>query len=194
MKKVVSILFMFCCLMVTLPSQAQVKFGVKGGLNITKLDFKESVFDSDNKTGWFLGPMVDFRLPIVGLGIDAAALYSQNDLTVSNAQGEEATLHQKTLECPINIKYNFGLGNTLGFYLAAGPQFGFNIGDKDFGEFVNNFKLKESEVTFNIGGGVRLVNHLQIGVGYNFSISEVNKDDKYEVNKNTWQFTAAFLF
>lgn len=193
MKKIVSILFMFCCLMVTLPSQAQVRFGVKGGLNITKLDFKESTFDSGNKTGWFLGPMVDFKLPVIGLGIDAAALYSQNDLAVSTSKGE-ATLEQKTLECPINIKYNFGLGNSLGFYLAAGPQFGFNIGDKDFGEFVDDFKLKDSEVTFNIGGGVRLIDHLQVGVGYNFSISEVNKDNKYEVNKNTWQVTAAFLF
>ena len=51
MKKIFGILIAAFGLWMAMSSQAQVKFGVKGGLNITKLKFKESAFSSENKTG-----------------------------------------------------------------------------------------------------------------------------------------------
>ena len=110
MKKIFGILIAAFGLWMAMPSQAQVKFGVKGGLNITKLKFKESAFSSENKTGWFIGPMVEFKVPIVGLAMDAAALYTQNDLNAG-----KATVTQKTLECPINVKYEFVVDNPWRF-------------------------------------------------------------------------------
>ena len=189
MKKIFGILIAAFGLWMAMPSQAQVKFGVKGGLNITKLKFKESAFSSENKTGWFIGPMVEFKVPIVGLAMDAAALYTQNDLNAG-----KATVTQKTLECPINVKYEFGLGDNAGFYLAAGPQFGFNIGAKNIKEFKDDFRLKDHELSFNLGGGVRLLRHIQAGVTYNFSIDEITKGSTYETKKNTWQVSVAYLF
>ena len=60
MKKIVSTLVVVLCLFMAVPSQAQIKFGLKGGLDISKLDTKVS----DNTTGFFVGPMVDVTLPI----------------------------------------------------------------------------------------------------------------------------------
>jgi hypothetical protein len=37
-------------MLMAIPTQAQVRFGVKGGLDITKLNFSEESFKSDNKT------------------------------------------------------------------------------------------------------------------------------------------------
>ena len=67
----------------TSSAQAQVKFGLKGGLNVTNMSLNSEVFDADNQTGFFIGPTVKFTLPIVGLGIDASALYDQRDAKIT---------------------------------------------------------------------------------------------------------------
>lgn len=73
-----------------------------------------------------MGPMAEFTLPIIGIGADVAALYSQTDLGVDG----EKTMKLKTFAVPVNLKWSFGLGSMLGAYIAAGPQFDFNIGNK----------------------------------------------------------------
>ena len=85
MKKIISVLMVAVCLMMAAPAQAQLHFGVKGGLNISKLSFSNHDLKGDNKTGFFVGPMAEFTLPIIGIGADVAALYSQTDLA---ARGE----------------------------------------------------------------------------------------------------------
>lgn len=127
MKKIISVLMVAVCLMMAAPAQAQLHFGVKGGLNLSKVSFSKSDLKGDNKTGWFIGPMAEFTLPIIGIGADVAALYSQTELA---AKGYSTDAKLKTIEIPVNLKWSFGLGSMLGAYIAAGPQFGFNIGNK----------------------------------------------------------------
>ena len=119
MKKVLSTLLLVVCCWLAIPAQAQVHFGLKGGLDVSKLSCSNDLFKGENRTGFFIGPMMEFTLPIVGIGIDAAALYSQSGLKLEE-NSESETL--KTIEIPINLKWTFGLGSTLGVYLAAGPQ------------------------------------------------------------------------
>ena len=92
------------------------QFGVKGGLNFSKLDFDANSLNeiSDNSTGFFIGPMAEVTLPILGLGVDGALMYSQ--------RGKDDT-KQLGVEIPVNLKYTIGLGSMLGVYLAAGPDF-----------------------------------------------------------------------
>ena len=63
-------------LMMAAPAQAHlIKFGVKGGLNMSKIDWKGGVEgNKDNTTGFFIGPMAEVTLPIIGLGIDGALM------------------------------------------------------------------------------------------------------------------------
>ena len=53
MKKILSILMVIACLGIAIPAQAQLKFGLKGGLNITSLSFSGDMFKGDNRTGFF---------------------------------------------------------------------------------------------------------------------------------------------
>ncbi len=64
-------------------ANAQIKFGLKGGLDVTNMSLSNDVFDASNKTGFFVGPMVKVTIPIVGLSFDAAALYDQKEAKVS---------------------------------------------------------------------------------------------------------------
>ena len=98
MKKILSVLVVAVALMMAAPVQAQlIKFGVKGGLNMSKLDFKADNLKefNDNSTGFFIGPMAEFTLPIIGLGIDGALMYSQR------GKGE---LKKQGVEIPVNLK------------------------------------------------------------------------------------------
>ena len=64
MKKLFVILLGVFALGAATPAQAQVKFGVKGGLNVTNMTFTKDIFDASNKTGFFIGPMVKVSLPL----------------------------------------------------------------------------------------------------------------------------------
>lgn len=198
MKKIVSTLMVAVCLCMAIPAQAQFQFGLKGGLNISTLSFSNDMFKGDNRTGFFIGPMAEFTIPVIGLGLDVAALYNQAGGEVSNwIESVNQTQTLKTIEVPVNLKWTLGLGSTLGIYFAAGPQFGFNVGR---GHFAEAFDMKKSYTTFNVGAGVKLIQHLQIGLNYNFSINKMAKAyiDDYEgsidMKKNTWQVSLAYLF
>ena len=191
MKKIVSTLVVILCLFMAVPSQAQIKFGLKGGLDISKLDTKVS----GNTTGFFVGPMLDVTLPIIGLGIDVAALYSQSGIDVNNKSSEKL----KSVEIPVNLKWTLGLGSTFGVFIAAGPQFGFSINDgwKQLMEESN-----KSFVSVNVGAGLKLLRHLQVGVNYNIGASKLGDMivDSSEgkllsgIRKNSWQVSLAYMF
>ena len=66
MKKIISVFMVAVCLMMAAPVQAQLHFGVKGGLNLSKASFSKDALKGDNQTGWFIGPMAEFTLPIIG--------------------------------------------------------------------------------------------------------------------------------
>ena len=193
-------------------AQAQVKFGLKGGLNVTNMSLNSEVFDADNQTGFFIGPTVKFTLPIVGLGIDASALYDQRDAKVK-VEGDGASVESKiknqSINIPINLRYGVGLGSTASLFLFAGPQFGFNVGDKNQSLYKDaaQWRLKSSTFSVNVGLGAMLLSHLQISANYNIAcgktgettVSEALGTTAQEVfskrgRANAWQIGLAYYF
>ncbi len=200
MRKFFTLVVLVAATLVAIPAQAQFKFGLKGGLNITDMSFSSDVLESSNRAGFFIGPTVKFTLPIVGLGVDASALYDQREAKV---KGTDNKLKQQAINIPINLRYDIGLGSLAAVYLAAGPQFGFNIGDKHqtLIEDVSDWKLNTSNFSVNVGAGVMLLGHLQVGANYNIVCGKTGEvtvfDGVREVvrgRSNTWQISAAYYF
>ena len=194
-------------------AQAQVKFGLKGGLNVTNMSLNSEVFDADNQTGFFIGPTVKFTLPIVGLGIDASALYDQRDAKVKVEEGDGASVESKiknqSINIPINLRYGVGLGSTASLFLFAGPQFGFNVGDKNQSLYkdVAQWRLKSSTFSVNVGLGAMLLSHLQISANYNIACGKTGETTMSDVagetvqqmfkkrgRANAWQIGLAYYF
>ena len=69
MKNYLSIFVIALTILVSVPSQAQVEFGLKAGANVSKLSFSKDVFNVENRSGFFVGPMIEFTVPIVGLAL-----------------------------------------------------------------------------------------------------------------------------
>lgn len=183
-----------------LTANAQVKFGLRGGLNLTNLslsgDFSDNL-NKENQAGFYIGPTVKFTLPIVGLGIDASALYNQK-----NSKIEDETIKESEIAIPINLRYGFGLGQTASLFFKAGPQFAFPVGDKNFTiRDVADYELKSSNFSINVGAGVMLLNHLEISANYNIACGKTGEasvssiiNDSFNGKTNCWQIGAAYYF
>lgn len=188
-------------------ASAQIKFGLKGGVNVTDMSLNSSVFDASNRTGFFVGPTIKVQLPLVGLGIDASALYDQREakIKVGNTTTKE-TLRSQAINVPINLRYGWGLSSMANIFLFAGPQFGFNVGDKDQKITESStWSVKNSNFSLNFGAGVTLLSHLQLTANYNVvcgktSDATITEGLEQLPNKevrsraNAWQIALAYYF
>lgn len=188
-------------------ASAQIKFGLKGGVNVTDMSLSSNVFDASNRTGFFVGPTIKVQLPLVGLGIDASALYDQREakIKVGNTTTKE-TLRSQAINVPINLRYGWGLSSLANIFLFAGPQFGFNVGDKDQKITESStWSVKNSNFSLNFGAGVTLLSHLQLTANYNVvcgktSDATITEGIEQLTNKevrsraNAWQIALAYYF
>lgn len=209
MKKIFMLLAMIVTMTAANNASAQIKFGLKGGVNVTDMSLNSSVFDASNRTGFFVGPTIKVQLPLVGLGIDASALYDQREakIKVGNTTTKE-TLRSQAINVPINLRYGWGLSSMANIFLFAGPQFGFNVGDKDQKITESStWSVKNSNFSLNFGAGVTLLSHLQLTANYNVvcgktsdaTITEgleqlTNKNKEVRSRANAWQIALAYYF
>lgn len=205
MRKIYSLVIIALMAIISVPASAQVKFGVKGGLDVTSLHLNESTFDKSNRTGFYIGPTM--KLSILGLGFDVSALYDQRQAKISaDGEGENAgaNLTQKQIAIPINARYTVGLGSTANIFFFAGPQFGFNVGgDKKITDS-DTWKWKDSNFSVNVGLGVTVLKHLQLNANYNIACGKTgdatftNATGKAIKNirgrYNAWQVGLAYYF
>lgn len=218
MKRIITLVVLAVAMAASVQAQG-IKFGVKGGLDIQNMKFDESVFNTDNKLGWFVGPTLQISLPIGGLGVDIAGLYDQKTTEINGK-----SIKQKYILVPVNARLKFGLGSTAGIYVAAGPQFAFNVGDdlitwenvwqeNDVEQKVNNtFQLKKSAFSINLGAGAYLSKHFEIGFAYNIALGSTadaslkaawkaatdaafhSDEAKDDTKPKSWQISATYYF
>lgn len=199
----ISVLLFFASMMMAMPSQAQlVKFGVKGGLNLTKMDMDNGL-DTKNRTGFFIGPTMIIDLPLTGLDIDASALYDYraSKLEVYDENNATETLKQQQIAIPVNVRYGFGIGDVARVFAFAGPQFGFVIDKEQSIKQVADWKLKTSNFSVNVGVGAMVLKHLQATVNYNIACGKTGeitvRDTGHAISKgksNSWQLGLAYIF
>ena len=191
----------------------QVKFGVKGGLDLTEMKLKNAgdMFKAENKVGWFIGPTLKLSMP-GGLGFDIAALYNQreSDLNVSDSNTAESLdkLKTKQIIVPLNVRYTIGLSDALNIFGYAGPQVAFRIGDEvqklaDLEDKVREWRLKNSNFSVNVGAGIT-INHVQLSANYNVGVGKTGDvtwreatqaaSEGFKGNYNSWQISLAYFF
>ena len=216
MKKFFGILLTIA-LFSAVPAAAQFNFGIKAGVNIaekpTNLNELKSTVKGD--AGWYVGPMAKVNIPVLGLGLEANLLYSQ---TTSEVGGE--TIKKKCIDLPVYLRYEFSLPVVNKFlepFLAVGPQWSWNIGDKNFlidlGNDVMNgnintsrYTLRDSNLSLNLGLGAIFFDHIQVHANYNLALgSTSNYSNEWDAatnlysnvvksRTNVWQVSVAYIF
>lgn len=208
MKKILTLALLAIGLLVAAPADAQVKFGVKGGLNVTDMHLSSEVFDKSNQAGWYIGPTVKLSLPVTGLGVDIAALYDYRSAKVTDPSNEDIKIKQQSINVPVNLRYGIGLGSLASIIFHAGPQIGFNVGDKNFKwTDTSNYALKKSNFSVNVGLGVSVAKHFEITGNYNIACGKTadatvlktvqnvaGTSVKSKSRNSSWQVGLAYYF
>lgn len=178
---------------------AQFRFGVKGGVNISKVKFNRDAFKPDNVTGFHVGPALEAMFG--SLGLDLALLYSQIGF-----DSEDETVKNSYLEVPLNLKFKMGLPLVKPF-AAAGPYVGFRVaGDKIWhvkdhvDGVVKQFKAQSFGAGLNFTAGAEVLKFLQVGLTYSLGLTDDYKTldmgdvDGYKGKPHTWKVSAVVFF
>ncbi len=189
-----------------------LRFGPKVGVEVNSMRLNSEIFDSDNRAGFTGGLMLEANVPVIGLSFDLSVMYvhrvNYNSIKVIDYGPNEKDLvtnenykKRDYIELPLNIKYRFSLpvvGNIVSPYVFTGPSIAFLTSSKAISEAYEN---KSFDVSWNVGAGVQLFSHLQIGASYGFGITKTVKNIGLTNNavdvtgrSNYWTVTAAWLF
>ncbi len=196
MKRIIA--FLVAAVATATMTHAQFHFGVEAGASINKMSFSKDVYKSENCSGFFAGPKLKGTLPLIGLGVDAALLYVHNKATIDDIDKK----HMSYIRVPVNIRWEIG-PDVLGIYAATGPQWDW---------FIGNSKLYTSDglrttfehniISWNIGAGLRLFKHLELGASYSIPLSKAGKisdyydqvSDNIEIKNKEWQIRLNYFF
>lgn len=177
MKKTLLALFLLTGLFFFTPLAAQIHFGIRGGLNLANNDITavsiNSAMSQDSYTGFFFGPMFEATLPLIGLAVDLSALYSQSGMKLSDSEN----MREQYFSIPLSLKYCLGLGDMIAVFVAAGPQLDFNVGTTERyiqsgSDPVQEYIMNKSVYSFNVGVGMKLINHIQVAVDFNLPLGD----------------------
>ena len=211
MKKI-SVILLILSLFIAVPATAQFNWGIKAGLNLPEAPTNiRGIIDGN--TGWYAGPMVKFTFPILGIGIEADALYSESGVAIDGD-----TYKKSSIEIPLYLRYDLKVPAISKFmipFIAVGPQWGYTFGKKEFGQKLQDtknlsdvnkyFKYDDSLFSLNLGLGLILFNHLQIHANYNIALGQnyeyefenlnlLNGLETIKSKNNMWQISLAYIF
>lgn len=180
------------------PIKSQFRWGLKGGVNISTVHFNSELFKADNVTGFHIGPMIEGMVPGMGIGFDAAILYSQKGVEMKR-EGISSSVKTDYVDIPVNLKWKFGMP-LVKAYLVAGPYVGFRVGGDKFwdvpGNILGQVKAKSFGAGMNFGAGIELIKYLQVGFLYSLGLTDNYSVDKFdlETKNRGWSISAAILF
>lgn len=190
------------------------RFGPRIGTEVSSMKLNSDVFNADNRAGFTGGLMMEVNVPLINLGFDLSVMYvhrvNANSLKsgISDTNPDQLEMlgndnyrKRDYIEIPLNVKYKFGLpvvGKIVSPYIFTGPSFAFLASKKAINAAYEN---KSFDVSWNVGAGVQLFNHLQVGASYGFGItktvskiSNLSQGATIDGKNNYWTITAAWLF
>ncbi len=182
MKKAVLIIIAAVCLAGT--TDAQIRFGIKGGVNFNDFNYTMQDLTLDNSTGWQAGVLLQFKIPVIGLGVQPELLYSVKKAEVD---GESNSI--KYLEIPLNIRWQFKLP-VIHPYILVGPYFSYAT---DFSGDAFKNGLDRFDWGIGLGGGVEIW-RFQLGLRYSWGLQNISNVDDFKLKNNTLSLSLGFLF
>ncbi len=195
MKKIVLVLAIIAA--TTYAADAQIRFGLKAGLN--GYDFKgDDLDDYETKLGLHFGGLVN--IPVSeNFSIQPELLYSDEGGKYSES-GYTDKYNLSYLNIPILAQLN----TSSGFYAEVGPQVGFLLSAKNKWEYEGEEDSEDVKEYFKginfsaaIGAGYRHSSGFGIGARYNLGLANVLDEDTTEGSSaklSGFQVGVSFLF
>jgi hypothetical protein len=169
------------------------KFGIKGGINLSKLA------NHPNENDWRLGFNAGLLSHIhvtPAFSLQPEVVYSSQGAKFEDfVNGQDLNLKLNYVNIPVLLQYNFDNG----FRLQGGPQVGFltGVADKVGDEELHSVSSDDfNTVDFSIPVGFSYLAYSGFGVDarYNIGISNVVKNSAGNIRNSVFQFGLFYLF
>ncbi len=193
MKKVV---FVLAIVAIGFSAQAQVKFGVKAGLNGYNFSGDDADdLNTDTKIGFNVGGLVNVPIS-TNFSFQPELLFSAEGAKVSEGE-DRVNFNLNYVNIPLLAQFN----SASGFYAEAGPQIGFLVSAKaDYK--INGVStdedikddLKSTNFSVAIGAGYKLASGLGFGARYNFGLSNISDDNDSDLKVGGFQVGLSYTF
>ena len=206
MKKI--ILSAFAIMAFGFANAQDVKFGVKGGLNLSNFSGDTEPFDMKTRVGFNVGGFVEIKFS-EKFALQPELLYSTQGSKVDNFgvdtdQGfltGDATFNFTYINIPVMFKYYAAEK----FWIEAGPQIGFLTSAKlktevdGYGSSDQDVKDIFESVDFglNLGLGYDFTEKISVGARYNLGLSNIAKTedgDDSKLHNGVFSLSAAYKF
>lgn len=198
-------------------SAQEMRFGVKGGVNLSSLRYDpEPDHDLKLKTGFLVGGIIQYKLK-ENFALEAQLLYAQQGVKEEfrtpeliggpnnppdpsigpGYQTSEGKINLKYINLPILARYYF----TEYLSINAGPQLGYLISAK--GEFEQEeYEVKDNysdlDLGLNAGIGYEFTNGIVLNATYYLGLKDIFAvEDPFivtEIKQNVIQFSVGYLF
>jgi hypothetical protein len=157
--------------------QAQLSYGARVGLNVSKISFTEDDFKTKFQPGFSVGLFGKYAFT-KAMAVQVETFFSREGTKEQRiTSGTKGNINKSYVQIPVLLQYKF----LKGLYAEAGPQFGILVASKEkYGNNTNNIKpyYKSLDIRVPIGVGYDLnevVKGLSVDVRYSFSLSKINK-------------------
>lgn len=218
MKKLLFSIIAMMALCTTLSAKV-IDFGVTAGMNIVQAEANDENakygWSSDSQNGWYAGLQLKFTFPVVGLGLDVAATYAQNESTfqlatsdqLGEGHGKLESIDKKTgfICVPLHLRWDISLpavNYAVTPYFFTGPQANYSVK-----KFEDDVDQKFNDIDFNseslvwkwdLGAGVILLKHLQVAYAYEFPLTNTTSfsydDIKADYKMGTHRIGLTYYF
>lgn len=160
-----NLLLLVACLLVSL--QGFCQFGVKAGMNFNSLGDVKADYDKSaianslesavqNKTGFHVGVLYKFQIPLVGVAVQPELIYSQTKgdvkLEYSGLSAMKSEVSVDYLQLPVSLQWGLDL-ILLRPFIQVVPYIGYCI-NKDTS--IKDLKLKTNDFNYGVGLGAGL--------------------------------------
>jgi|SRR5690554_87898 len=174
-------------------------FGIKAGLNLSKIHFEENNEDFKMNPGFLIGPTAEFPAG-ENLAVELGLLLAQKGVQMEDPEFDENTkLTLMYIEVPLTAKAYFNAGGARVFG-QVGPYAGYGISGKwkvdEFEEDVewgSDGDIKRFD--FGLLGGVGVdISNFQLGVNYSFGLANLSPDSDFKQSNRVLGFTVGYKF
>jgi hypothetical protein len=174
------ILLILIALMFTGNIYAQFRFGVKAGANFSEFNTKEQTLNKGS--AWQVGLASQFKIPLIGLGIQPELLYSVNKNKEGNNSIEYFTV-------PVNLRWQILPIPVIKPVILAGPYFGYAVNFKGLNSDISRF-----DWGIGLGGGIEIWK-LQLEGRYNWGLKNIGKNvDEFGKSIKNKVFTLSAIY
>lgn len=174
--------------------------GIKAGLNFNSaeaLSFDNTIKSNlDNKTGFHVGLLYNFKIPLTGFSIQPELMFVQNKSEFENAT-KSGEFKMNTLKAVASVQWGIDL-ILLRPFVQVAPYLGYTLDNKTT---VKDLGWNVEKLRYGVGLGAGIdVWKLQVGCRYNWDLGKAEEFEMpglktFKGNKyKNFEVSVAYLF